>query len=694
MSYRISIDIGGTFTDLVIVDDGGDIALFKTPTTHEKYADAVIKNLESGSNSLNISLQELMEGCSTFIGGSLVHGSTISTNALIENKVAKTGLICTRGFRDMLLDREGGKAEPFNWNIDYPAPYIPRYLTLPVTERINAEGEVDTTLNEDDVRDAIEQFKKWNVEAIAVSLIWSIGNPKHELRIGEIIEEEWPGIPYVLSHQINPIIREYRRTSSTAINASLIPIIDKYVSSFKERLRDIGYNGEMLMLTSSGGVMSAEELTEKPIFSIDCGPSLAPTAGLWFAERETGKRDVITADMGGTSFDVSCVSNGEIAVSREAWIGDHMLGFSKVDSTSIGAGGGSIIWIDSGGLLHVGPRSAGSTPGPACYGQGGNEPTITDANVILGYIDPDYFLGGSMKLEPDLARKSMQKVADQLKLGLEEAAFTAWSTVNVNMTTAIEDITVWQGIDPREYLFVSGGGAAGLHIIPIVRELGAKEILIPKTASVISAMGGVFANITSEFSASQFVDSRNFDYERINTILADLEAQAENFLNRAGVSPEMRRIEFHVEARYPYQVWEISVPLRGNRISGVGDLQQLMEDFHDVHERIFGIKEEGQSIECIYWRAKAIGITSKPKLREVPKNSEDASAALKGTRQAYFRERGGMVKTNIYAGDLLQEGNMIEAPAVIEEPTMTIVVFPGSRVRITELGSYVISTVL
>jgi N-methylhydantoinase A len=693
MSYRISIDIGGTFTDLVIVDDGGDIALFKTPTTHEKYADAVIKNLESGSNSLDISLKELMKGCSTFIGGSLVHGSTISTNALIENKVAKTGLICTRGFRDMLLDREGGKAEPFNWNIDYPAPYIPRYLTLPVTERMNAEGDVETPLNEDDVRDAIKQFKKCNVEAIAVSLIWSIANPKYELRIGEIIEEEWPGIPYVLSHQINPIIREYRRTSSAAINASLIPIIEKYVSSFKERLRDIGYTGEMLMLTSSGGVMSAEELTEKPIFSIDCGPSLAPTAGLWFAERETGKRDVITVDMGGTSFDVSCVSNGEIAVSREAWIGDHMLGFSKVDSTSIGAGGGSIIWIDSGGLLHVGPQSAGSNPGPACYGQGGNEPTITDTNVILGYIDPDYFLGGSMKLKADLARKSMQKIADRLNLGLEEAAFTAWSTVNVNMITAIEDITVWQGIDPREYLFVSGGGAAGLHIIPIVRELGAKEILIPKTASVISAMGGVFANITSEFSASLFADSRNFDYEKINTILADLEVQAENFLNRAGVPSEMRRIEFHVEARYPYQVWEISVPLRSNRISDESDLHQLIGDFHDVHERIFGIKEEGQSIECIYWRAKAIGITSKPKLREVPVDSEDPSAALKGTRQAYFRERGGMVKTNIYEGDLLQEGNLIEAPAVIEEPTMTIVVFPGSQVRITELGSYLISSI-
>ena len=370
MSYRMSVDIGGTFTDLVVVDEEGQISVFKSSTTPEDYVAAVISNLRQASESFGIPLEGLMQECSSFVGGSLVHGSTIATNALIEKKVAKTGLICTRGFRDILTDREGGKAEPFNWDQDYPPAYVPRYLTLPVTERINAEGEIETPLLEEEVRQAVRQFEQWGVEVIAVSLIWSIVNPVHELRVGEICREEAPQIPCVLSHQVNPIIREYRRTSSTAINASLLPIVSQYVESFEKRLKEIGYPGGMLMLTSTGGVMSTEELVEKPIYSIDCGPSLAPTAGLWLGQSELGKANVITADMGGTSFDISCVTDGVIAVSRDVWVGDSILGISKVDIKSIGAGGGSIAWVDSGGLLHVGPESAGAAPGPACYGRG------------------------------------------------------------------------------------------------------------------------------------------------------------------------------------------------------------------------------------------------------------------------------------------------------------------------------------
>jgi N-methylhydantoinase A len=262
----------------------------------------------------------------------------------------------------------------------------------------------------------------------------------------------------VLSHQINPIIREYRRTSSTAINASLLPIVSQYVESFEKRLKEIGYPGGMLMLTSTGGVMSSQELVEKPIYSIDCGPSLAPTAGLWLGQSELGRENVITADMGGTSFDISCVTDGVIGVSRDVWVGDSILGVSKVDIKSIGAGGGSTAWVDSGGLLHVGPESAGAAPGPACYGRGGSRPTVTDANVVLGYIDPDFFLGGSMRLRPELAEAAIRSaVAEPLDLGTKQAAFSIWTTINVDMVSAIEDITVWQGIDPREYLFVSGG---------------------------------------------------------------------------------------------------------------------------------------------------------------------------------------------------------------------------------------------
>ena len=535
MSYRMSVDIGGTFTDLVVVDEEGRIRVFKSSTTPEDYVAAVIEHLRQASDSFGIPLEGLMQECSSFIGGSLVHGSTIATNALIEKKLAKTGLICTRGFRDILTDREGGKAEPFNWDQDYPPAYLPRYLTLPVTERINAEGEIETPLLEEEVRQAVRQFQEWGVEVIAVSLIWSIVNPVHELRVGEICREEAPRIPCVLSHQVNPIIREYRRTSSTAINASLLPIVGQYVENFEKRLKEIGFPGGMLMLTSTGGVMSTEELVEKPIYSIDCGPSLAPTAGLWLGQRELGKADVITADMGGTSFDISCVSDGVIAVSRDVWVGDSILGVSKVDIKSIGAGGGSIAWVDSGGLLHVGPESAGAVPGPACYGRGGSRPTVTDANLVLGYIDPDFFLGGAMALRPELAEAAIRKeVAKPLGLRLEQAAFSIWSAVNVDMVSAIEDITVWQGIDPREYLFVSGGGAAGLHVIPMIQEIGASDILIPKAAGVISALGGVFADITADFSSSRFTESDRFDFAAVEGDMAELEARALAFLEGAG----------------------------------------------------------------------------------------------------------------------------------------------------------------
>jgi N-methylhydantoinase A len=688
MSYKASIDIGGTFTDLVILDDQGRIGLFKSPTTPADYVGAVIANLKQAAAYFETDLENMLKETSRLAGGSFVHGSTITTNALIEGKVAKTGLICTRGFRDILTIREGGKEEPFNWRLDYPEPFIPRYLTLPVTERINSEGGVEVPLDEADVAEAVAKFQAWNVPVIAVSLLWSMINPAHELRIAEIIRGLAPDLTVVLSHQVNPIIREYRRTISTAINAALMPMVKKYVADFEGRIMELGFPGGMLMLTSSGGVMSTDEIMEKPIYTVDCGPSLAPAAGLWFGQHELGRSNVITADMGGTSFDIACVHDGAIAVSRETRINHDLLGINKVDSKSVGSGGGSIAWIDSGGLLHVGPQSAGAVPGPACYGRSGQQATVTDANLVLGYLDPGYFLGGAMAIHPDKSEQVIRdQVAGPLKLDLEEAAFSIWSTVNVNLVSAIKEITIWQGIDPREYLFVSGGGAAGLHIVPVARELGAREILIPKTASAISAMGGAFADVTAEFSLSLLAETNRFDFDTVNRGLADLEAQAEAFLEKSGIAPDKRRIEFHVEARYLHQVWELAVPLTGHRIAGQADLERLVDSFHGVHERILGIKEPGQGLECIFWRAKAVGLLPKPKLAAADAPSGPDSA-LKGQRPAYFRELGGLVETRIYDGQALAPGIKITAPSIIEEPTMTIVVFPGSEATVTALGSY------
>jgi N-methylhydantoinase A len=689
MSYRLCIDIGGTFTDLVVADQKGKVDIFKSPTTPGNYTDAFIETVKMAADNYSLPLKEFMAQCSTIEGGYFGHGSTVSTNAIIEGKAAKTGLICTGGFRDILLAREGGKENPYNWQMEYPEPYIPRYLTFGVGERINAEGGIEQEIDEDDVRKAIRQLKEYRVNAIAVALLWSIVNPVHELKIAEIIEREWPGIPYSLSHRVNPCIREYRRFSSTAIDASLKPLVSSYVAQLEKRLEAIGYKGQLSLLTSSGGVVSAEEFVRKPIFSVDCGPARAPSAGRLIAETDLGIDNIITTDMGGTSFDVACITGGEIAVSRETEVGGFMLGINKVDSKSIGAGGGSIAWVDSGGLLHIGPRSAGAVPGPACYNKGGTEPTVTDANVVLGYLDPSYFLGGGMKLDKKLAVKAIEeKVAAPLKLSVEEAAYAMWGVVNAGMSNVIQDITIWRGIDPREYTMVSGGGAGGMHIAAIAEELGVKRILIPRVAGALSAFGGAFADITSEFSLSKFTESGSFDYDGINSALDGLKKQAEEFFEHMRVPKKQRKLQIYTEARYPFQVWEISVPLRSTGITNQKQLDVLVSDFHKMHQKIFSVSAPDQPVEFVYWRVKAIG--KLPETDFPPAKITSGLPVRSGARKAYFRELGGMVDTPVYKGVDLKPGNRITAPAVIEEPTTTILVMPGCKASITKHGNYLI----
>lgn len=685
MIFRASSDVGGTFTDLCVFDKvTGGWQIFKSPTTLEDITIGVLETLRLASEYYKLPLAEFMSRCESF-----VHGSTIMTNAIIEKKVAKTGLICTQGFRGLLTHGEITKSG-FEWDLDFPEPYVPRYLTLPVTERINSEGGVETPLDEDEVREVIKQFKEYKVEVIAVCLLWSIVNAAHERRVAEIIKEEWPEVPVVLSSELNPIIREYRRTSSTVINASLLTIIKDYTNNLRDKLREVGYRKQVSMFSSTGGQVTAEEIIRRPILGVNSGPAMAPAAGHAVAKLELGAKNAITCDMGGTSFDVSVVTDGTIILSRECKVGGHYLGINMVDSRSIGAGGGSIAWIDPGGLLHVGPQSASSVPGPACYMRGGKEPTVTDANVVLGYIDPDYFLGGRMRIDPQLAEEAIrEKVAQPLNLDTTEAAFTIWATINHNMLTALQDITVKRGIDPREYLVVAGGGAAGVHLQYIAKQLGVKSVLVPKFAAALSATGGMLCDAIGEFSTSYFTESNQFDYDAVNDVLAGLEEKARAFLQRQGISPEKGQVEFYLEARYPYQVWELDVPIRGNRITE-RELEQLVNSFHEVHEKVLAVKEPGQYIECVNWRVRAVGEVAKPEFEEKPYGGEDASAALRGRRRAYFKERGGFVETPIYEDSKLVPGNKIGGPAIIEAPATTIVVMPGGSASITKMGNYYI----
>ena len=689
MGYRVSVDTGGTFTDVVVCDAAGHLHVAKAPTDVERAFESIRQGLAELAPELGVSVGDLLAQTDAF-----TYGTTRATNAIVEGRTARTAFFTTEGFPDILLLREGGKLEPFR-QLPYPAPYIPRYLTFEIRERIDSEGDVFLPLDEQTVVRAIEEARALGAEAVAVCLLWSTVNPAHELRVGELLDTCCPGLPYTLSHRLNPILREYRRASSTAIDASLKPLMQEYLATMERDLRDAGLAGHLFIATSFGGSWRPEELVERPIYSVGSGPSMAPVAAVTYAAEEFPDEsgELIVCDTGGTTFDVGLVSNGEINYTAETWLGGrwigHITGIRAVDVKSIGAGGGSIVWVDSGGLLRVGPRSAGADPGPVCYGHGGTEPTITDAAVVLGWIDPDYFLGGRLTLDPAGARGAIETtVALPLGMSVEEAAYAAMTISTENIVGAIREITIAQGIDPREVTLVVGGGASGLNIIPIARELGCRRVLLPSTASALSACGALYSDIVSEFSKSRYAETRSLDRDRVNEALAEVESRADEFIDGlTQVSLVATRKEFLVEARYRAQVWELDVPIP-SRLRSEADVHMLEEVFHATHERIFSVREPGQYLECLLWKARATAVPTKPAVRPRPLSDSVVSEPERHV-QAYFFEKG-LADTARYDGAALPAGARIEGPAIIREPTTTVVVYPGSVATVTPLGNYLL----
>ncbi len=682
--FRIAVDTGGTFSDVVLLDEDGNVSLSKALTTPDRVFDGISEALGYIAGERDLSAEELLANTSVF-----VYGTTASTNAIITGRTARTAFITTEGFPDTLVMREGGKVNPFDFRQPPPKPYIPRRLTFEVPERITSGGAIFVPLDEGRVREILAELRRLKVEAVAVSLLWSILNPAHEERIGELLEEELPGVAYTLSHRLNPIIREYRRSSSTAIDASLKPLVQRHLRQMADDLKASGFAGELLVLTSFGGVLEVTDVVDRPIYSVNSGPSTAPVAGRAYAGDE---KDVIVCDMGGTSFDVSVVRDGYIKFTRETWLGDmwtgHMTGLSSVDVKSIGAGGGSIAWIDSGGLLRVGPQSAGAVPGPVCYGLDGEEPTVTDAAVVLGYLDPDYFLGGRMKLDRPRAQQAIaERTAAPLGISVERAAYAILTVANEHMVTAIRDITINQGLDPRDAQIVAGGGAAGLAIAEIADALGCHRVLVPRTAGALSACGGQFSDVVTEFSISRRADTNRFDSESVNEGLGRLEEQMDAFLAGVETGGGTPRKEFFVEARYPYQVWELEVPLRTSRFDGDDDVATMVEDFHRVHEQVFAVKEPGQHVECIYWKGRAVASLPKPRLKALV---QDGGAPQEpATRAVSFGN--GSVQTSCYFANSLTPGHRFSGPAIVEEVTTTVVIPPTWSLTVMVNGDYLLT---
>ncbi|MHB8531239.1 MAG: hydantoinase/oxoprolinase family protein [Solirubrobacteraceae bacterium] len=681
---RLAADTGGTFTDLV-VERGETVRLYKASTTPQDPAEGILNAITLAARDAECSTRAFLSEAEVFI-----HGTTRAINAILTGSTARTALLATRGHPDMLLLREGGRTDAFNWTYGYPDPYIPRALTFEIDERVGSQGEVVRALDEQATLAVLDRLAEVEAEAVAVCLLWSIANPVHELALGRMIAERLPGVPYTLSHALNPTLREYRRASCAAIDASLKPLMTAYLRGLEDRLHEHGFGGRLLMVTSSGGVVDADDMAAAPIHSVNSGPAMAPIAGRHYAALDGQSENAVVADTGGTSYDVALVRRGRIPVTRETWLGleyeGHITGFPAVDVRSVGAGGGSIAWIDSGGLLHVGPQSAGADPGPVCYGRGGAAPTVTDAAVALGYIDPEYFLGGEMALDADASRRAIAaQVAAPLRLGESEAAAAIMAVATERMIQSIEEITVNQGVDPRTAVLIGGGGAAGLNAVAIARRLGSPRVVIPQAGAVLSARGALMSDLMSEFATAFFTGSDRFGHEEAQRLLDELRERCLRFAEQAapGVEPQ---IEYIAEARYRHQVWQLDVLLADGRLDTQQALDRLIEEFHTVHEDVYAVRDERAVLEIVNLRARVTcplgGGAQDPVALEAVGEDEPS-------RRVYF-PRTGAVDAAIWRLEAMTTGRSVTGPAIVESSFTTVVLNPGARAERSASGSLVI----
>jgi N-methylhydantoinase A len=682
---RFAVDTGGTFTDLVVAEPDGSLSLHKTPTVPSDPVQGVLDALAAAATAAG-------ETLSAYLGRGelLVHGTTHAINAIVTGTTARTAFLTTAGHPDTLVFREGGRAEAFDFTTPYPEPYIPKALTFEIPERIMADGSVKTPLDEAATIATLDRLAELKVQAIAVCFLWSIVNPAHELAAGRLIAARLPDVPFTLSHRVNPSIREYRRAMSTAIDASLKPTMTAYLGGLEERLRSAGFGGRVLVITSQGGVMDAAGVAETPVQLVNSGPSMGPVGALAYAA-SAGTDTLIVGDAGGTTFDVSLVRGGRIPRTRETWLGrplvSHMTGMPSVDVRSIGAGGGSIAWVDRGGLLHVGPISAGAVPGPVAYRRGGTRPTVTDAALVLGFLDADFFLGGKMTMHLEAAEAALRaEVATPLGKPVEEAAIAVIELATENMVQAIMDITVNQGIDPATAAFVAGGGAGGLNAVAIARRLGCRRVLVPEAGAALAAAGALLSDLTARYHAVFHTTSSDFDRSGANAVLARLEAQCRTFAHAAGVGDRFR-IDWSTEARYPDQAWEIEVPLRGSRFASPEDVAGLLADFHRTHAQVFAVSDPASPIETVGWNAEVrcrIGSGEPGRVKSA------ATAAKLPRRRVRFLQAKESREVEVYRFEAIPPDARIAGPAIVESSFTSIVIDPGATATRDALGTLVI----
>ena len=683
MEYRLGVDVGGTFTDFVLVDHDGRITEAKVPSRPNAPGEALREGIGHLAAGLGQDPGSLLARCAL-----IIHGTTVATNALIQRRGAHTGLLSTAGFRDTLQMREGYKERRYDFFDPAPPPLVPRYLRLPVTERVLRDGEVLTPLVEDDVRHAAAVFRREGVAAVAVCFLWSFLNPAHERRAGEILREELPDAYLSLSVDVLPEIREYDRVSTTAMNAFLGPVLVRYVDDIESMLRSLGYGGAIRYTQCSGGVVSGAVLRRRPVMSLNSGPASAPAAGRHFGSHVLGVGDVLTVDMGGTSFDVCLTLGGSPAMVKHVDVERYRLGVPMVEVNAVGAGGGSIASVDAG-LLRVGPRSAEAVPGPACYGRGGTEPTVSDANAVLGYLNPEGLLGGRLPIDLDAARRAIEVgVATPLGVSAAKAASDVFSLVNENMVNAIREVSVERGHDPRDFTLVVAGGAGPIHAASLARALGIRQVIVPRVASTFCAFGSVVADVRHEYSTSYITRFAGIDVTRLAALFAEMEAQGFAELDEDGVSAADRRVVRSLEMRYLDQIHEVAVDLPAGGLTAEG-LPMIEELFHQRHERLYTYCERDHGTELINVRTAVLGLSAPIALGAAESPAGNSPAPLR-TRRVLFEGAADYVDAAVYDGAAFPEGASIAGPAVVEEPNTAIVVPPGGSLELRPGGAYLL----
>lgn len=682
---RFAIDVGGTFSDLMIENDGS-FHVFKVATRPKDPVEGVLEALNLAALHFGLSRDALLARGTLF-----VHATTRALNAILTGTTARTAFLTTEGHPDILLFREGGRTGIFDYTKPFPEPYVPRSLTFEVPERIWSDGRIIKPLDETALALVIDRLTEARPEAIAVSLMWSIINPLHELRIGTILTDRLPGVPVTLSHQLNPILREYRRASSTCIDASLKPVMAPYLRDLDERLRSAGFAGRILGVTSQGGVVETDMLAAAPIHLLNSGPALAPFAGKCYAALDAGSDTAIVTDSGGTSYDVSFVRRGEIPWTAESWIGPpfvgHMVGFPAIEVNCIGAGGGSIAKVDAGGLLSVGPESAGAEPGPASYGRGGSRPTVTDAALALGYLDPLNFLGGRMTLDLQAARSAVDRDIGQL-LGwsTEESAAAILDLATERMVGAIQDVTVNRGIDPSGAVLIGGGGSAGFNVVAIARRLGCARIVMPSVGAALSAAGALLSNLTAEFRVLHPTLSTTFAFDAVNQALASLEDRCRKFAAGPGLGSFGTSITFSVEARYLGQAWDIVVPLTDCSRFNPEVVRALIARFHEKHQQLFAVSDPGSTIEFLAWSARVECQLTETRNKVPTLRLEEHRS--RSNRKAYFSGHGWLDADVLGFSSLRSP---LSGPAILESDFTTVVLPPHSTARTSDTGSLIIT---